>query len=84
MANTQDVKINGMGFNIERCSKMTEAEFIKDQLPSVPDQHGDDEKKTALLKEAYAKIMEAVKPVKASPKAKNEPEPAEQPAADKK
>ena len=64
------IKVDNHDFNATHFAEMSEAEFIKDQLASVQDHYGTDEKKTAFLKSAYAKINPGKDTVPADKKGK--------------
>lgn len=55
------VQVDFSGFNAEHYKGWSEADFVKDQLASVPDSYGDDKGKTAFLKSVYQKINPATK-----------------------
>ena len=50
------MKIDNFDFNEKHYAGWKEADFIKDQLASVPDSYGSEENKIAFLKEAFIKI----------------------------
>ena len=51
------IKIDNVEFNAAHYAGISEADFIKDQLPSVQDSYGSNEQKIAFLKVAHAKIQ---------------------------
>lgn len=57
--NDKFIKVDNHSFNVTLHAGKTEAEFVKDKLPSVQDVYGDDEVKKAFLKDVYAKIQSA-------------------------
>lgn len=56
MAKIKQVKVDKSSFNAAHFENFTEAEFIKHELPSVPDSYGSNENKIAFLKQVYEKI----------------------------
>lgn len=55
-----EVKIDNSSFNATHFAGWKEADFIKHELKSVPDNYGSDDNKVAFLKSAFEKIQEAV------------------------
>ena len=55
----KEVKIDNTSFNATHFAGWKEEDFIKHELPSVPDKYGSNEKKVEFLKSAYAQIQKA-------------------------
>lgn len=53
----KNIKVDNMSFNAKHYENSTEAQFIQDQINSVPDSYGSKENKIAFLKEAFSKIV---------------------------
>lgn len=64
----KNVQVDTIGFNTDHYKGWKEADFIKDQLASVPDRYGSKEQKTEFLKKVYAVINPAKADVKAAQK----------------
>lgn len=52
----KEVKVDNTSFNATHFENFSEDDFVKHELPSVPDSYGSKENKIAFLKQAYAKI----------------------------
>lgn len=52
----KEVKHDKASFNADHYAGKSESEFIKDQLPGVPDRVGTDEQKKEWLKDAWKKV----------------------------
>lgn len=52
----KEVKHGIASFNADHYAGVSEADFIKAELPGLPDSIGDEPKKITFLKEAYAKF----------------------------
>lgn len=70
MAKTKQVKIDKSSFNATHFDGWSEADFIKHELPSVPDFYGNEAKKKEFLKEAFAAVQKANGVEKATEKPK--------------
>lgn len=57
MKNSTSVKVDNFAFNTKHYAGWSEADFIKDQLASVPDKYGTEEQKKSFLKTAFSKIQ---------------------------
>ena len=64
------IRIDNVEFNATHYAGISEAAFIKEQLPSVQDSYGSVEQKTAFLKIAHAKIQSVAPVAVAEKKAK--------------
>lgn len=56
MKKIKEVRVDHASFNADHYAGVSEADFIKAELPSVPDRVGEEAKKIAWLKEAYKKV----------------------------
>lgn len=54
------VKVDNHAFNATHYSTYSEAEFVKELLPTVSDYYGGKEEKTAFLKMSFAAIKKSV------------------------
>ena len=55
-----EIKVDNHAFNAAHYSTYSEAEFVKELLPTVSDFYGGKEEKTAFLKMALTAVQEAV------------------------
>ncbi len=65
---SKSIKVDSVSFNAAHYKGWKEADFIKDQLASVPDRYGNEAAKTEFLKKVYAIINPAKADVKAAVK----------------